>query len=67
MQVVHRDLAARNVLIDLSHTLKICDFGSARYINASGYYRQKNDGAVPFRWMAPESLAERRYDSQSDV
>jgi serine/threonine protein kinase len=67
MQCVHRDLAARNVLIDLSHTLKICDFGLARNINSAEYYRQKNEGDVPFRWLAPESLSEKRYDSQSDV
>jgi serine/threonine protein kinase len=64
---VHRDLAARNILIDLNLTLKISDFGSARGINAADYYRQQHSGAVPFRLMAPESLAEQKYDSQSDV
>jgi serine/threonine protein kinase len=64
---VHRDLAARNILIDLDHTLKICDFGLARGVNAADYYRQLHPSAVPFRLMAPESLAVRRYDSQSDV
>jgi fibroblast growth factor receptor 2 len=64
---VHRDLAARNVLIDGSYTMKISDFGMARNISIGDYYRKTTDGALPVKWMAPESLNDNFYDSQSDV
>jgi serine/threonine protein kinase len=60
-------LATRNILIDFGHTLKICDFGLARDINDMDYYIGSNDEVTPFRFMAPESLAEHKYYLQSDV
>ena len=61
-----RDIAARNCLInidedskdDSSFTVKLGDFGLSRSTTySSDYYRQKNNiKALPFRWMAPESI-----------
>jgi serine/threonine protein kinase len=64
---VHRDLAARNILIDLSYKVKICDFGLARGVKDADYYKNKEKGGVPYRSMAPESVAELKYTSKSDV
>jgi serine/threonine protein kinase len=64
---VHRDLAARNVLIDGNYTMKISDFCLARNISIRDYYVEETDGLLPFKWMAPESLNNNCYDSQSDV
>ena len=36
---VHRDLAARNVLVDVDGTCKIGDFGLARTMISSEYYK----------------------------
>lgn len=65
--IVHRDLAARNILVDGSDTIRITDFGLARFLmhNATGGQTTSNVGAVA--WMSPEAVAERRYSKKSDV
>ncbi|EGD72740.1 TK protein kinase [Salpingoeca rosetta] len=67
--VVHRDLACRNVLVgaSLQEDVKISDYGMARYLNQSDYYRQSFDRALPIRWMAPETLEDEIWTTQSDV
>lgn len=67
MKCVHRDLAARNVLVGENLTVKIADFGMARDVRDTDYYRKVTDGRLPVKWMAPEALFERVYTSQSDV
>ena len=37
---VHRDLAARNVLVSSGGVAKIADFGMARDLHDSDYYRK---------------------------
>lgn len=64
---IHRDLAARNVLVGDDYIVKIADFGLARDLQESEYYRKCTNGRLPIKWMAPESLRDKFYDSQSDV
>ena len=64
---IHRDLAARNCMVANDMTVKIGDFGMSRQIYAGDYYRKGNKGEMPIRWMAPESLSEGIFTSQSDV
>lgn len=64
---IHRDLAARNVLVCDDYIVKIADFGLARDLQESEYYRKCTNGRLPIKWMAPESLQDKFYDSQSDV
>ncbi|CAL8071911.1 unnamed protein product [Calicophoron daubneyi] len=63
--VVHRDLAARNILIGNHFVVKIADFGLTR--NVSDYYKKTSSGRLPVKWMAPESLFDRKYNTKSDV
>lgn len=64
---VHRDLAARNCMVNSDLTVKVGDFGMARDIYETDYYRQSSKGFLPIRWMAPESLRDGEFASPSDV
>lgn len=70
MHFVHRDLACRNCLVggsDVRKVVKIGDFGLARDIYRNDYYRKEGEGLLPVRWMAPESLVDGVFTTQSDV
>nr|AVT56263.1 sevenless [Boisea trivittata] len=71
MHFVHRDLACRNCLVSshdpATRVVKIGDFGLARDIYKNDYYRKEGEGLLPVRWMAPESLVDGVFTSQSDV
>ncbi|XP_022110931.1 insulin-like peptide receptor isoform X2 [Acanthaster planci] len=64
---VHRDLSARNCLVSADNTCKVADFGLARDIYQSDYYRKEKGGMLPIRWMAPESIRDGVFTSSSDV
>ncbi|KAK4016061.1 hypothetical protein OUZ56_031022 [Daphnia magna] len=71
LHFVHRDLAARNCLVSSRdprfRVVKIGDFGLARDIYRNDYYRKEGEGLLPVRWMAPESLVDGVFTSQTDV
>ncbi|XP_046814673.1 proto-oncogene tyrosine-protein kinase ROS isoform X2 [Vespa crabro] len=71
LHFVHRDLACRNCLVSTrereNRVVKIGDFGLARDIYKNDYYRKEGEGLLPVRWMAPESLVDGVFTSQSDV
>lgn len=64
---VHRDLAARNCMVSKELVCKIGDFGMARDIYETDYYKIGKKGLLPIRWMAPENLSDGVFTSDSDV
>ncbi|XP_052441858.1 vascular endothelial growth factor receptor 2 isoform X1 [Carassius gibelio] len=64
---IHRDLAARNILLSENSVVKICDFGLARDVYKDPDYVRKGDARLPLKWMAPETIFDRVYTTQSDV
>ncbi len=67
LQLIHRDLAARNVLLADDNIVKICDFGLAKDVYKYDNYVKKNDGPLPIKWMAIESIRDKVFTSKSDV
>ncbi|KAI3380844.1 hypothetical protein SNEBB_002366 [Seison nebaliae] len=63
-KIIHRDLAARNILVYSHNHVKIADFGLAKN---SAYYMGSNDGQMPLKWMAIESILYAKYSTKSDV
>ena len=64
---VHRDLAARNILVGADDRFLIADFGMARTLRGSEYYRVRDDVLLPLRWSAPEVVTKLRFSPASDV
>ena len=67
LSVVHRDLACRNILVCDNSLVKISDFGLSRSLINQEAYVTTTKGVLPIRWMAPEALFYRTFDTQSDV
>ncbi|GFN82480.1 peroxisomal multifunctional enzyme type 2 [Plakobranchus ocellatus] len=64
---VHRDLATRNCLVGNGLKVKIGDFGMARDIYSTDYYRVEGSSMLPVRWHPPESIFYRTFTIESDV
>jgi len=48
-------------------TVKLADFGLARGVHNSDYYKVAGKAVLPVRWMAPESLLYGKFTTASDV
>jgi AXL receptor tyrosine kinase len=66
--IVHRDLATRNCMLTSDANIKISDFGLARVLEeGKDYYRMGQSSAMPIRWMAPESITDFVFTTESDI
>ncbi|GAB1600539.1 tyrosine-protein kinase CSK-like isoform X1, partial [Argonauta hians] len=67
---IHRDIAARNCLLTMKGSngvAKIADFGMARDVYRSNYYRKTSRGLLPVKWMPPEAYLDGIFSSKADV
>ena len=48
-------------------TAKVADFGLTRDVYITDYYRIGHNIPLPVKWLAPESLIDRIFTTESDV
>ena len=56
-----------NYRVDEQLQIKVADFGLARDVYITDYYRQQSNGKIPAKWMAPEALHDRISNEKTDV
>ena len=59
--------ACAHCRMDGDMRVKIADFGMARDMNSSEYYRLSHKARLPVKWMAPESFYDAKFSSKTDV
>jgi len=47
--------------------IKVADFGLARDVYISEYYRHRSTTKLPVKWMAPEAMNDGISDEKTDV
>ena len=53
--------------VDAKLCVKVADFGLAKDIYSTEYYRMSSRTRVPVKWMSPESLLDGFFNEKSDV
>ena len=64
-KILHCDLKSQNILLSEDWTVKICDFGLARY--KEKFIRENHGKVGTPHWMAPEILRGEKYTEAADV
>ena len=65
--VIHIILDAHLVFRGPGRVAKIADFGMARDIYRSDYYRKGGKTMLPVKWMPPEAFLDGIFTSKTDV
>ena len=53
--------------VDENLCVKVADFGLAKDIYSTEYYRMSSHTKVPVKWMSPESLLDGFFNEKTDV
>ena len=53
--------------MDENISIKVADFGLARDIYTTEYYRMNEHTKLPVKWMSLESLLDGYFDEKTDV
>jgi serine/threonine protein kinase len=65
---IHRDLRAANILVAADNTVKVADFGLAKFAEVdTKVYHCDSSAKFPVKWTAPEAMQEGKYSTKSDV
>ena len=53
--------------MDENHGIRVADFGLAKDVYISEYYRADKYTLLPLKWMALESILDQYFDEKTDV
>lgn len=65
--LIHRDLKPSNVMVDEDRTVRLMDFGLAKYISDDGAVTADGRLVGTFRYMAPEQILGESLDGRTDL
>ena len=65
--LIHRDLKPSNVMVDEDRTVRLMDFGLAKYISDDGAVTADGRLVGTFRYMAPEQILGEKLDTRTDL
>jgi eukaryotic-like serine/threonine-protein kinase len=65
--LIHRDLKPSNVMVDEDRTVRLMDFGLAKYISDDAAVTGDGRLVGTFRYMAPEQILGERLDTRTDL
>lgn len=65
--IIHRDLKPSNVMVDEDRTVRLMDFGLAKYISDDGAVTADGRLVGTFRYMAPEQILGEQLDTRTDL
>ncbi|XP_064639327.1 tyrosine-protein kinase RYK-like [Lineus longissimus] len=66
-KIVHRDVATRNMVIDSDLTIRLTDIALSRDLFPNDYHCLGDNENRPVKWLALESLIERKFSTASDL
>jgi serine/threonine protein kinase len=65
--VVHRDVSPQNLLVTLSGSAKLVDFGIAKVTSKTSHLTEAGEVKGKFAYMAPEQVAGQAVDCRADL
>jgi len=65
--LIHRDLKPSNVMVDEDRTVRLMDFGLAKYISDDQAVTADGRLVGTFRYMAPEQILGEKLDTRTDL
>jgi eukaryotic-like serine/threonine-protein kinase len=65
--LIHRDLKPSNVMVDEDRTVRLMDFGLAKYISDDAAVTGDGRMVGTFRYMAPEQILGEKLDTRADL
>lgn len=65
--LIHRDLKPSNVMVDEDRTVRLMDFGLAKYISEDSAVTADGRLVGTFRYMAPEQILGEKLDNRTDL
>lgn len=65
--LIHRDLKPSNVMVDEDRTVRLMDFGLAKYISDDAAVTADGRLVGTFRYMAPEQILGEQLDTRTDL